>query len=201
MEPGDCHIHIDARRAVEKYQLPRQLVLVSERHVLVFAMLDILCGGMLGQTNLGKPQGIMDKLLVKALFVSSILFSAGCNKTAETFSPGEFRVDNKRSGFAESGTPLSSVESSPVIEAKFSEGGRFTILQFGLEGTWTESNGLLRLRIEKSFPVISTMEDKPANGTSPILMTWQIKGPNELEYYPTKLNNKRKFVMIFVRTK
>lgn len=139
--------------------------------------------------------------VLRTLFV--LLFPAlvSCNGPAKPFTAGEFRVENKRSGFAESGTPLSKSESSPVIEAKFSGDGRFTLAQFGAEGTWTEEGRMLSIRLDKAWPVMRAMEEKSSDGTGPILMKWQIKGPDELEYYPTQLNNKRKFVMIFVRKK
>ena len=135
--------------------------------------------------------------VIAVLLVLAVLSS--CMTKPAAFTPGEFILDSKRSGFKESLGELGGFTGDVEISPTFTKNRRLVITQLGVEGTWTELNGELMIAVKKYLPVVAAMENVSSSKTAPIQMKWRIVGPDELEYYPTNLNNKRPFVMVFVR--
>ena len=109
-----------------------------------------------------------------------------------SFRHGTFELDANKS------KALSAVPDG-LLTVQFTEGGSLLIQPFGIQGTWSASDGELVLTVDKPNELFNTYESRQPSDSTPLRFNWKINNDDELAWQPKSFSGKQNFVLVFSR--
>lgn len=130
-----------------------------------------------------------DRCLIGLLL---LVTATSCKRNG--FTPGEFSLD------AQNSTTLSSIPSSLVLKARFSQDGTVDIQPLNVRGDWKVSGDKVEIKINEPIELFNALEGRKMEDRSPLNLSWKQNGHDELVWEPQSFAGKQRLILVFSRS-